>query len=350
MLKAKAYFDRLMRDKKNGFLDEIVKAGLYLISLPFGLVVRAWDACFKLGVLKSYKADIPVVSVGNITVGGSGKTPIVIILAKALSLKGLKPVVLTRGYGKDEVDLLKKKMPIIPVISARDRVKSAKEAGSVFSADMVILDDGYQHRRLDRDMDILLVDASNPFGNNHMVPRGILREPVGSMKRADVIILTKADYGKENLKGLKTMIKGRFPDKQMLEAVYVPDRLTNVMTNSKMPFEAIKGKKICMVSGIADPGYFRHILSGLGAQIALEFDFIDHVTYTAGALESVLSKAKDSGCMALVMTEKDAVKIREMEFDAKGMEIYAVDVLAVIKENAEGLLEKICGFTGCETG
>ena len=184
------YIYSLMVDKKNGFTASIMKGVLYVASFFYGLLVKVIR---PINIFAAKTLPCKVISVGNITLGGTGKTPMACMLAKALEKEGRKVSVLIRGYGDDEWKMLKRLLGDIPVIVGRDRVSTGRKACNELKRDTVILDDGFQHWRVRRDFDIVLVDSTYPFGNRRLFPRGILREDVRDLRRADIIVLTKTD-------------------------------------------------------------------------------------------------------------------------------------------------------------
>ena len=201
MSSLKQYIHDLMHDRTNDLLSQVVKPCLLILSYAYGFLLKAHYFFYKVNLLKSYKSQIAIISIGNITLGGTGKTPFTIMLAERLTQKNKKKTaVLIRGYGEDEWKMLEERLGKygIKVFVGRDRVKYAKQALQ-YGACSLILDDGFQHRRLRRDLDIVLLDSTNPFGNRHLFPRGILREPLDSLRRADIVVLTKVDKAKENI-------------------------------------------------------------------------------------------------------------------------------------------------------
>src|SRR3989338_3609287 len=205
----KKYLYQLATDQSNGPLDQILKFFLWMLSLIYGLAVFVVKSMTRVTHLPK-----PVISVGNLTMGGVGKTPLVEFIAEYIllnpnfanaksGLKQLKPAILTRGYipsalqskmsESDEVAMLKKKFPQVPIVAGPNRAQRAQDFLKENAADIFILDDGFQQWGLFRNLNILTVDATNPWGNGHLIPRGILREPLSSIKQADIVVLTKTD-------------------------------------------------------------------------------------------------------------------------------------------------------------
>lgn len=307
----KQYLHDLMHDKRNGFLSRPVKLLLLIISYAYGFFVRWNHFFYNVNLLKSYKAAVTVISVGNITLGGTGKTPFVIMLAGRLAQNGKKIAVLIRGYGEDEWKLLEDKLKTIgaKVFVARDRVKAARQA-SESGARTVILDDGFQHRRLKRDLDIVLLDSGNPFGNRRLFPRGILREPPLNLKRADIIVLTKADWKEADARATERKVRKILPGTPLIKAFHKPVELVELWKGGKEALSAIDKKRICIFSAICDSGYFRRTVEKTGAVVELEFIFPDHYLYKTMDLARISRKCKARNVDTVIVTEKDAVKLK----------------------------------------
>ncbi|MFH1369262.1 MAG: tetraacyldisaccharide 4'-kinase [Elusimicrobiota bacterium] len=273
----------------------------------------------------------PVVSVGNITWGGTGKTPVLIAIASRLESAGLKTAVLTRGYARksasnksvivsdgneilsspaeagDEPFLLAEKLRKTAVVSGPDRAASAALITKIFSPDVFMLDDGFQHWKIKRDMDIVCVNASNPFGNGLLIPAGILREEVSSLSRADEIIITNADtVGTGELSALEERIRG-VSGKTPSKIKYKISFFTNLMRNEVTGPEHFKGKEIAALSGIGENSGFKRVLENLGIMVSTHYCFGDHHWYAYDDLKKALS-----GGLNVLVTEKDAVKIRPL--------------------------------------
>lgn len=307
------YIYELMTDKKKGFVSGALKGVLSILSFLYGAILRAHNALYRNGILKRYKAGVSVVSVGNITLGGTGKTPFVMMLSRKFAEHGALTGVLIRGYGEDEWKLLDERLGAygIKIFVGRDRVEKSKIAEKE-GMDVVVLDDGFQHLRLKRDLDILLVDASSPFGNRKLFPRGILREPLSSLKRADIVVITKSDAAVENIDDIKDNIKCIVGRKKILKAVHKPLDLRDLLSGELKPLSLIAHKKVCLVSAICDPFYFKHTLRHIGAEPELEFIFPDHHEYDLKDIEAILGDCASKDVKDIIITEKDAVKIKHL--------------------------------------
>ncbi len=331
----KSYIDSIMKNKKRGYLHSCVSVILKWISVFYGLVIRSWNALYSSGILKAYSVPLKVISVGNLTVGGTGKTPMTLFLAERIARRGKRFVVITRGYGNDEWALLERSLGKDNVLKGRDRVRLAGFAYNKLSKEVAILDDGYQHRRLARDLNILLIDASNPFGNGSLLPGGILREPVSAIARADVVCITKADLGGQGKSELKNMITQKY-GKPVCEAVYRVTGLRDIRSREETAIEGFTGEPVIALSAIADAGYFRHTLRKHLLDVKKEIEFLDHHEYSSGEMSNICAEANREGVNSVIVTEKDGVKIKRLDFEDFGVNIYEL----VVKLDMPGLTEE----------
>ena len=211
---------------------------------------------------------------GNITVGGTGKTPLVVKIAQIYKQNKLKPVILTRGYmgrgvagnnkQSDEAAMMREILPDVPILSGADRIKNAEQFLKNNQADVFILDDGFQHWRLARDLDIVAIDATNPWGNGRLLPRGILREPLAALRRANLLILTKVDLGREQTGLIRKRLAAIGCAQQLIETVHRPARLMDLKTGMSRELETIAGQRVCAVCSLGAPAAFAATLTQLG--------------------------------------------------------------------------------------
>lgn len=350
------YFFRLMTDRVDGFMAAIFKALLLLLSLIYGLLVGMTLWFYKTGILRKHKLPKPVISIGNMTVGGVGKTPLVEFIAEFLKKNSLKPVILTRGYmaGKsvplgpegrfsDEAKLLSGALKGIPVMVGGNRIKKAREAMNDYSMDVFLMDDGFQHWRLKRDLDIVAIDATNPFGNGHLIPRGILRESVKSLSRADMFVLTKTDLGKQNLELIKDKLRIINPRCPIVEAIHGPVDLTDLRVESrKYPLSILKGRSIGAFCSIADPHSFETLLVNLGAQVRKTFFFMDHHLYSLRDIKEIIHCCKENNAWTILTTGKDAVKLTKfLEEFGSGLALLSLNIRIEITRGKEEFFNKI---------
>jgi len=309
------YLD-VVKGERKGFAAAAVRAGLavpaYLLYLPLSTAAR----CIKLYAKRPYRAPCPVISVGNLTAGGTGKTPMVEWVVNWLKAGERRPAVLARGYravsgssDNDETQLLAGRLEDVPVITGANRSESARRALRKKTADCFVLDDGFQHYAMARDLDIVLIDCLFPFGGGHLLPRGLLREPVGALSRADVIVLTRSDQAtpeaKQQIRDRISRVDASLP---FVEAVHKPLALadTNGCTRA---LDSIAGAKVLLFSAIGNPEGFEKTVESLGASAANCYRFRDHHRFSDGELETLASEAESSKCDAVLATEKDMVKI-----------------------------------------
>ena len=276
-----------------------------ILSSIYGVVVALWRASYRWFPSRKKRVGARVISVGNITWGGTGKTPLTAKLAQCLTDEGKKVAVLTRGYGKDEVQELRKKIPGIPVIVGRDRVRTAREAVEKHGAEILILDDGFQHLRLHRDRDIVILNCTEPFGPGGLLPLGTLREPLNELKRADMFVLTKCDIGSKNVHWIRQKLNALKPNATIFEAIHRPLGLSDPVKKRRMDLSGLRGKKIAALSGIGDPYSFEKTVEFLGGEILLAARFEDHHEFRESDILKFAEQCTKAGLHEAVTTEKD---------------------------------------------
>lgn len=312
-----ASFKRLVDGSRQGIWASAARAALTAVAIPYGVAVRCRNAAYDYGLATVHHASLPVISIGNLTLGGTGKTPLVAWTARTLAAAGLRPAIASRGYGarpgerSDEAAELNLLLPDVPHIANRDRVAAA-EAARAAGAEVVILDDGFQHRRLARDLDIVAVDATDPFGCGHLFPRGLLREPLAGLVRADAVVLTRAALVDEPRRqeirdALSRLCHGRLPE-VWAEAMHRPIGLRTAGSRS-LPLDQLRSTRIAAFAGIGNPAAFGESLRRLQAEPAGLRPFPDHHRYTAADLADLAAWARTLGAEMLVTTLKDLVKI-----------------------------------------
>ena len=288
-----------------------------VLSSIYRTAVVVSQASYRAVPLSIRRVPTRVVSIGNITWGGTGKTPLVVRLASELSASGKKVVVLTRGYGKDEVAELQKKLPNVPVLVGRDRIKTAQEAVRKFHPEIIILDDGFQHIRLYRDVDVVTINATDPFGPGGLIPLGTLREPLEHLSRAHIFVLTKSNIGSKSIHWIRQRLLSVKPDAVIFEAVHEPVQFMDFRRNRFVPLREIKGRRIAVISAIGDPYSFERTLENLGAEINFAARFEDHHLTSESEFAEFLSRCKEVGVKDIVTTEKDFYRM-ESFFKRKG--------------------------------
>ncbi len=329
MSNMRGYFERVMREENGGILSFI----LFILSVFYSLSQRIRAFLYKKGLLRVEMIGARVISVGNVTTGGTGKTPAVMSIAQIAKGRGFNVAILTRGYmgrakgidavtdgseillnyrdAGDEPYLMAKKLSGIPVIKGKDRCLSARFAADRFGSDLFILDDGFQHLKLHRDINILLIDATDPFGNGHILPRGILREPLESMRRADIIVLTKTDLSKRNTETMDK-IKRYNPTAPIFFSHYRPLDLVDMKGNN-IEVKSLRGKSLFIFSGLANHSSLRLLLEMSGTKVSGELTYPDHYNYSKKDIEEIMSRAANLNADMIVTTEKDLVRIPRQE-------------------------------------
>ncbi|MBN2225198.1 MAG: tetraacyldisaccharide 4'-kinase [Deltaproteobacteria bacterium] len=306
-----------------------VKIGLfpvYLASLIYGAVMRLRRWCYRIGIFRVKRLDAVVVCVGNITTGGTGKTPAVVHLVRRLIGAGIKTAVISRGYGyritgdylivsgpdglyrqagqaPDEALMTARKLPGVPVVVSPARYRAGKVALEGFGAEVVVMDDGFQHLGLFRDIDILVVDADNPLGNGLVLPAGPLREPLNGMRRADVVWLSGRQASE-----LPERFSAYVAGKPVVRAHAVVKGLVT-LSGKRVPPGAPAGMRVLAFSGIARPQRFFEALEGLGAATADRMVFADHHRYADEDVDLLNRRAREAGAEIFVTTEKDLARL-----------------------------------------
>lgn len=323
-----------MMGKQNGIFAGVVKGILRVLSCIYVPAVRFVDWSYKKGFRRVHKIGVPVVSVGNITVGGTGKTPFTIFLADYFLSKGKKPAVLIRGYGKDESRMLKYELPEVTIFAGQDRVKNAFCAVSQ-TRDILILDDAFQHRRVARDLNIVLIDSTHDLSNAYCLPLGMLREPLYSLERADIFVLTKIDrINNEQRNNIINELKKIAPLKPVVTMRHSPRFLTDI-TGSAYSIESFQGKQIFLVSAIADPDYFSFLMEKNGAVIKQRLDYPDHYFFKQKDIKTIYEKCGKQKIEAIVVTAKDYVKIKDLDISCIEEKLFVLNIIVDIVEGKE---------------
>jgi tetraacyldisaccharide 4'-kinase len=290
------------------------RAGLWLASVPYGWAVGARNWLYDRGWRRSHRAVVPVVSVGNLTAGGTGKTPCVEYVARYYRRLDRRVAILSRGYGgaggrNDEAMVLEENLPDVPHLQGADRVLLAALAVEELESEVLVLDDAFQHRRLARDLDVVLIDVTDPWGHGHLLPRGLLRESPRRLRRAGVVVLTRCDQVPA---GEVARVRGRVarlaPGVPVAETTHRPVELVN---REAAPLERLRGRPVAAFCGLGNPEAFRRTLLGLGADVAAFRTFPDHHGYTRADVADLTAWARQQPPECVVVTtQKDLVKLR----------------------------------------
>ena len=340
-----SYLYKLATDEARGFLAAIFKAGLFILSLIYGCFIRALAAFY---LLRPRRLGCQVVSIGNITLGGTGKTSLVEFVAGYLKNQGHKVAVLSRGYKRqggmgDEPLMLQKNLRDVMVLVDADRVRAAERAMRDYQADSLVLDDGFQQWRIKKDLEIVTIDSTDPFGNRQVLPRGILREPLSALKRADIFVLTKANLNPDTL-DIADFLKQVNPRAAIFQAAHQPKGFCRLGSQETFGPEALKGKTAAIFCGIADPESFENLVSGLGIRVGLNFSFPDHYAYTKDDLEKIKTAAARKGIDTIITTEKDAARLEELGVRSSELGVFVLRIALKIVKDEEGFHERLSGL------
>ena len=379
--KIETYVTDLIEERRHTPRDMAAQAFLFILSRIYRYIVRLRIGLYKERIFRDHTLGCLVVSIGNLTCGGTGKTPVVEVFSRTLERNGRKVAILSRGYrnkskpiGKKFIDFISKRSEDIPprvvsdgkhllldsemagdepymlatnvknaiVLVDKDRVKSGRYAIRKFNADTLVLDDGFQYLPLKPRLNILLIDATNPFDNHHMLPRGLLREPIKNIQRADFIFLTKSSGG-NYLRHLKRFINNHNPRAEIIECTHKPQYLQDIYTKEKLALDYINRKKIASISGIAAPESFERFLKGFGGELVHLERYADHHRYSQQEIIDCINSAIKKEAELVLTTEKDAVRFPML--DRRDLRILfmrvEIDILSG-QENFNECISRIC--------
>ncbi|MBU4344891.1 MAG: tetraacyldisaccharide 4'-kinase [Desulfobacteraceae bacterium] len=327
---------------------------LFIISLAYGYAVKLREFCYKIGIVKSKRLLCAVISIGNITVGGTGKTPMTIKVAQIIRRLGYKVAIISRGYkggaektggivsnghtilmesdkAGDEPFMMASKLKDIPVVVGQNRYKAGWLAIKEFDPDVIVLDDAFQHLNLKRDIDIVLLDCEHPFGNAHLLPRGILREPISALKRSDAFVLTRFDSVSDYIRQAAVdKIESLAPGRPVFKPFHVPNLYKPANDKKSMPGIKLQnfapgllyGRRVVAFSGLAGNSDFRRTVESLKCDLIDFFEFPDHHKYTEMDLQAIIQSSINAQAEFILTTEKDYVRI-------SGETLWPVEIVVV---------------------
>ncbi|MCP5520516.1 MAG: tetraacyldisaccharide 4'-kinase [Verrucomicrobiales bacterium] len=367
-------------EQRRGSRAAFLRAVLFGGSKLFQLAVKLRRALYKSRMFRDYTLGVQVIAIGNLTVGGTGKTPVVEKFARELKDEGRNVAILSRGYRSkppplrrrlwnrltfrsesspprvvsdgrsllldsetagDEPFMLASNLKDVVVLVDKDRVKSGLYAIERFGCDTLLLDDGFQYWKLaGRRQDVVLIDRQQPFGNGHLLPRGTLREPPSHLARASVFFITKSDG---QTKELRARLARHNPGAPVIECVHHPLYLQDVFTGDRHVLEMLEGKRVATISGIAQPESFEQSVVNLGAELAYTKRFADHHRFTQQELLNAINRGKKREVDFIVTTQKDAVRFPKL--DRRDLPIYFMRVEIKIVRGARDFQEcvrRIC--------
>jgi tetraacyldisaccharide 4'-kinase len=338
-------YHALIRGNRTGLGPTLQRAGLWALSLGYRLGVGCRNHAFERGWKTIHKAAVPVISVGNLTVGGTGKTPCVEFVARFYRQLGLQVTLLSRGYGSDagrndEALVLEENLPDVPHLQGADRAALARTAVEELESEILVLDDGFQHRQLHRDLDIVLIDATCPWGHGYLLPRGLLREPIGALRRAHMVILTRCDLvSSEAVQAIRETVAGIKPGLPIAESSHRPAQWCNEAQTTK-PLEELQGRPIAGFCGLGNPDAFRQTLLNLGLNVVAWQTYPDHHPYSRDDIDALRTWARQLPAeIAVVTTQKDLVKIRLNEIGDK--ELWALQIQLQLTSGQEALEDRL---------
>ena len=309
-----AYFKIINRTTKSPLIWPPLLL-LWLLSVPYRLIVSWRNDRFEKGHSVT-RVSVPVISIGNLTTGGTGKTPMVQYIARWLRDCGVRVTLLSRGYKaeqgskNDEALELERRLPDVPHLQNPTRVESAAVAIEEFAAQTLLLDDGFQHRFLARDLDIVLIDATCPFGYRRLLPAGLLREPLSSLKRAGLVVITRVDQVTPiELQLIRQTVEKYNPEVAVVEFAHHVEGFENY-SGETLGLSGLVGKTVLAFSGIGNPLAFADLLEEQGVALAAHMEFEDHHHFNRNDIEKIISRTKEVSAEAIICTMKDLVKIQ----------------------------------------
>ena len=308
------FYRNFIAGVNDNFGGRLLRFLLRLVSAAYRVAVGLRNFCYDKHLLRTYGVDAAVISVGNITTGGTGKTPLVIWLCRVLEKRSLKCAVLTRGYKvegakfADEPVILAKSCSGAKVIANADRAQAARKAVAEFGANVLVMDDGFQHRRLRRDLDIVAVDATCPFGYGRLLPAGMLREPAKALRRADAVVITRYDQAtSEQVEELENQIEQIAPDAAVAKAVH-KHPCAKAIKGRTLSIDELKEKVIFAFCGVGNPDAYLNRLAEFGLNVVGSKVYSDHHDYNHEDILDIYEQARSWGANLILSTEKDWVK------------------------------------------
>jgi tetraacyldisaccharide 4'-kinase len=325
-----ALLEAIWWSDRPGLAGALLAPPLRLAELVFRAGAALRGALYDAGLLGAVRAGVPVISIGNLAVGGAGKTPVAIAVARRLAARGRRVAVLSRGYGASRRDarvvsdgarlllgageggdepVLVAQTLGVPVLCGPRRADLARAAVADHRADALLLDDGFQHRALARDLDVVVLDAANAFGNGRLLPAGPNREPRAALRRAGLVWLSRADQAEPDALARLRALAVEATSREPVESRHAPVEIVDGALAGTFGLGALRGRRVLLLAGIARPAGFRRTLAALGAEVGAEAIFPDHHPFGEAELARVFRDADAAGCELVATTEKDAVRL-----------------------------------------
>jgi len=308
-------FMQLISGERKGPLAAVLRGALWALSVPWSVVTACRNYAFDRGLKRVHRVDVPVIAIGNLTTGGTGKTPVVAAVVRQLQSLGRRPGIVSRGYGADESGendekrVLRQLCPGVPHEQHPDRVLAARRLIDQ-GVDVIVLDDAFQHRRIHRDLNIVLIDATCPFGFGHQLPRGLLRESVSGLRRADMVLMTRADRGASQLASIRQTVKQHNPTlaDHCHEVSFRPTELQST-DGHRLSADQLPDTDVTLMTAIGNPTAFVATCQQLGLEVVVTRFFPDHHLYTSDNIAQVLQLADEHQTPHVLTTLKDLVKL-----------------------------------------
>ena len=338
-------FYELVSGREVGITAEVFRGGLRLLEVPWCSVVAVRNFLYDQRMLSTHRFSVPIISVGNLTLGGTGKSPMVAWLCRFFLDQNLRPGLVSRGYqklsseGNDEFREMSHRFPTVPHLQDRNRVKAIQKLLQTEQVDRIILDDAFQHRRVERNIDLVLLDATAPFGFGHVFPRGTLRESINGLRRADIALLTRSDLADEaERQKIRERVLSINPNIIWGETIHVPTSLISApfsaQSFSAEPITSISGRSVLAFCGIGNPAAFQKTLEQCGAHVAKLIPFPDHYHYTSRDADALIQTAKELGTDSILCSMKDLVKLTPMDFSACLLRAVSIEIQFTVGESA----------------
>ncbi len=333
-------YRRIVSGEAGGLGPSIARGALCLLSKPYGLAASLTEIA-RSGQ-DATDVGLPVIAVGNITVGGTGKTPFVAFVVSELLARKRRPVILSRGWcadesgTNDEAKLLARLHPGVIHLQGKDRVANAKHVADARLGDVIVLDDAFQYQALARKLNVCCIDATNPFGYGSVLPRGLLREPMGGLYRARPVVITRAELvAPSTIEAIKAEVLTHNPYAKFVVTRMKPTALRDVTNGGTCDPSSLKDHQVLLASGIGNPGAFARDVRLLGARVRDHVEKGDHHDWTAAEVTALAKKAAALGVKSVVTTAKDAVKLAALEWPSDAPPLGALDVEIEIREGAD---------------
>lgn len=327
-------FRSVMSGRRRGPLSIAMRAALWSASWPYRFVVAIRNARYDDGKSPIIDCGAPVISVGNLTTGGTGKTPIVCYLATQLRDQALRVAIVSRGYKRGEADEndealeLHSRLPDVPHIQNPDRPEAARVAVEELESQVILMDDGFQHRRLKRDQDIVVIDATCPFGFGHLLPRGLLREPLGSLRRADLVILSRCGSIVESeLVAIESRIASVNASVPVVRSDHTPRTLLTY-PDQRTTIDHLAGQRVAVLCAIGNPSAFVDTVRRAGATVIATRFLPDHDGYTPETMSQIREwlRSLDDTIDQVLCTHKDLVKLRVDQIAGKPLQAILIEL------------------------